>query len=214
MTNTGNPLKSSPDPAVANPVTPGSYKPTKAEVSLIESLARQMRAELPVPRLKASKDGRSVSLDHADQTVGWGLLMNALGTTDLVFAEGVKCQLASMTSVDGEIHEGTLNFALSTLAGIKPSTQEEALLGVLHVASYLCALKMAGHLYSAQTTGELDYAERTFNKLARTCAMLSETLMRRRAGTQHDITVQNVSVRDNAQAVVTGPRSKGPPKGA
>jgi hypothetical protein len=67
---------------------------------------------------------------------------------------------------------------------------------------------------SQQTTVELEHAERAFNKCARTHATLSETLTRKRSGYQQNFTVQNVSVRDNAQAVVTGPRSKGTPKGA
>ena len=203
-----------PDTKIANSANPGSYQPTDVELSVIEKLGKQMKAEIPVPQLKKSEDGRSALLDHPNQAIGWALLMDVLGTMDINFAEGIKWQLANITAIDGEVQEQNLNFALSILAGIKPNDPQEALLGVLQVTSYLCSVKMASHLYKAQTTVELEYAERAFNKCARTCATLSETLARKRAGSQQNVTVQNVSVRDNAQAVVTGPRSKGLPKKA
>jgi hypothetical protein len=209
-----NPPDSQPVPDTKVAKAPDSYQPTEAEESVIAKLSEQMKTEIPVPQLKKSKDGRSLLLDHPKEAIGWGLLMNALGTTNIHFAAGVQRQLANITAIDGQIDENNLNFAFSILAGIKPNDQEEAMLGVLQVASYLSAVKMAGHLYKAETTGELEYAERVFNKCARTCATLSETLTRKRSGSQQNVTVQNVSVRDNAQAVVTGPRSKGPPKGA
>src|SRR6516225_3693413 len=118
-----NPPDSQPEPdsKVANPGTPSSYQPTTAEVSVIEKLGEQMKTEIPVPQLKKSKDGRSLLLDHPNQAIGWGLMMNALGTTDIHFVEGVQRQLANITAIDGEVQEQNLNFALSILAGIKPN---------------------------------------------------------------------------------------------
>jgi hypothetical protein len=89
------------------------------------------------------------------------------------------------------------------------------MLGVLKAASYLCAVKMATHLHNAETMAEADSAERAFNKSARTFAILSETLMRKRSGSERKVTVQNVSVNDNAQAIVgnvSGSKSKVSPK--
>lgn len=140
--------------------------------------------------------------------------MNALGTTDINFAQGILLQLANITSIDGEIDESNLNFAFAMLAGLKPANQEETSAGLLQVATYLCAVKMARHVYSADTIGELQHSDNAFNKCARTYVILSETLTRKRSGGQQNVTVQNVAVNDNAQAIVTGPRSKGPPKGA
>ena len=146
------PLDSQPEPEtkVANSAAPDSYQLTEVEASVIEKLGKQMKAEIPVPQLKESENGQSALLNHPNEGIGWALLMNALGTTSLNFAEGVKWQLAKISAIDGKIHETNLNFALSILAGLKPNNQEEAMLGVLQVASYLCAVKMAAHLHSRQ----------------------------------------------------------------
>jgi hypothetical protein len=205
-----------PDTKVAKSAAPSSHQLSKAERSVIDKLAEQMRAEISVPRLKKSQNDGAVVFDHPNQAIGWALLMNALGTTNTNFAEGVVRQLANITAMDGEIDETKLNFALSIVASNKPNDEQETMLGVLQVATYLGAGRMAGLFYRAETTGELEYAGNAFNKCARTYATLSETLARKRSGCQQNqsVTVQNVSVRDNAQAVVTGPRSKAPPKGA
>ena len=212
------PLDSQPEPEtkVANSAAPDSYQLTEVEASVIEKLGKQMKAEIPVPQLKESENGQSALLNHPNEGIGWALLMNALGTTSLNFAEGVKWQLAKISAIDGKIHETNLNFALSVLAGIKPNDQEETMLGVLKAASYLCAVKMATHLHNAETIAEADSAERAFNKCARTFAILSEALMRKRSGSERKVTVQNVSVNDNAQAIVgnvSGSKSKASPKG-
>jgi hypothetical protein len=205
-----NPPNSQPVPGtkVANSATPRSYQPTQSEVSLIDKLGQQMRAEIPLPRLKKSEDGRSVVLDHPNQGIAWAILMNALGTTDINFAQGILLQLAKITAIDGDIDEPNLNFALAMLVGLKPTNQEETSEGVLRVASYLCAVKMAGHVYRAETIGELQHADNALNKCARTYVTLSETLTRKRSRGQQNVTVQNVAVNDNAQAVVTGPHSR------
>ena len=196
----------------AENVNPGRL--TAAEESIVYKLSEQIKAAVPLPKLKKSEKGTSVMLDYPNKAIGWGLLMNALGSTNFDFVAGINTQLAMISSVNGEIQEANLNFALSVIAGMKPNDQDEAMLGVLKAASYLCAVRMAGHLHNAQTTVEVDNAGRAFNKCARTFAVLTETLSRKRSGSQQTVTVQNVSVRDNAQAVVTGPRSKGPPKTA
>ena len=153
---------------------PDFYQPTKAEVSVVEKLGEQMKAEIPVPQLKKSKNGL---LDHPNEGIGWALLMNALGTTNHNFAKGVMWQLATISAENGEINESNLNFALSVVAGVKPTDHDETMLGVLKAASYLCAVKMATHLHNAETMAEADSAERAFNKCTRTFAILSETLM-------------------------------------
>ena len=188
------PPNAQPQPETQLPKAADPNQLTEAEESVIAKLGERMKTQISIPQLKKSKDGRSALFDHPKEGIGWALLMNALGTTNINFAAGVQFQLANITAIDGQIDENNLNFAFSILTGIKPNDQEEAMLGVLQVASYLCAVKMAGHLYSAETTGELEYAERVFSKCARTCATLSETLMRKRSGSQQNVKFGNLSV--------------------
>jgi hypothetical protein len=218
MTDTANHCHPQPEPdtKVAKSPALSSYQRSEAEESIINKLGEQMRAQIRIPQLKESQRDQSIVFDHPNQATGWGLLMNALGTTDINFAHGIVRRLANFTAIDGQIDEANLNFALSIVASTKPNDEQETLLAVLQVETCLSAGKMASLLYHGETTGELEQGGNGLNKCARTYALLSETLIRKRSGCQQNqnFTVQNVSVRDNAQAVVTGPRSKAPPKGA
>ncbi len=204
---------------VAPPTRVGDYQLTTIEELCFTKLKERSNANAPVPtiKVKKSENVRSISLNHPNRIVGFGLLMNALGTANPDFAEGIKSQLVEISLKDGEINEDNLNFALSVVTGVKPIDQDVTMFRVLMAASYLSALKMAGHLCNAQTLAEQDSAERAFSKCARTFAVLSETLTRKhsgseRSGNEQTVTVQNVSVSDNAQAIVgnvTGSKSKG-----
>jgi hypothetical protein len=198
-----------PEPKVNSGDSSHSDQLTKAEESVLAKLAHRLNAaEPPVPRLKKSDDGKSVSLDHPKTAIGWALLMNAIGTVNIDFAHGIMRHLARISTANDEINENDLNFALAAVANIKPDDHQKAMLGVLQVASYLCAVRMAGLLYSPGTTIELECAERAFNKCARTFATLSETLTRMRSGCEQKATVENLPVNDNAQAAGRRAKSK------
>jgi hypothetical protein len=97
------PLDSEAEPKtkVANSAAPDSCQLTEVEASVIEKLGEQMKTQIPIPQLKKSEDGRSVLFDHPNQGMAWGLLMNALGTTDINFVVGVQSQLANITAIRG-----------------------------------------------------------------------------------------------------------------
>jgi hypothetical protein len=194
-------LKADTKPKVNSGDSSGSYQLTKGEEAVLAKLAHQLNAaEPPLPRLKKSDDGKSISLDHPKTVIGYVLLMNAIGTVNNDFAEGILRHLARISKTNDEINESDLNFALAAVAGSKPNDQDEAMIGVLRVASYLNAVMMAGRLHNAQTIVEADSAERAFNRCARTVAILSDTLMRMRSGCEQKVTVENLPVNDNTQA--------------
>src|SRR5258708_31629157 len=56
------------------------------------------------------------------------LLMEALGTKDPDFLDGILCQLLNVRSRAGKVDERGLNFLLSVIKGVKPQDQVEALL--------------------------------------------------------------------------------------
>jgi len=66
--------------------------------------------------------------------------MEALGTPNLDFANGLLNQLLNAGSKHGD--EGELNFMLSVIKGVKPKDQLEAMLAaqmaVVHMASMAC----------------------------------------------------------------------------
>jgi hypothetical protein len=196
---------------VASPTRVGEYQLTTSEELCFNKLKERSNANALAPTLKVKKSEnvQSISLDHPNRIVGFGLLMNALGTANPDFAEGIKSQLVEMSLKDGEVNEDKLNFALSIVTGAKPTDQDDTMFRVLMAACYLSAFTMSGRLNNARTVAEQDSAERAFNKCARTFAVLVASAL----VTSRLLRVQNVSVSDNAQAIVgnvTG--SKGKPR--
>jgi hypothetical protein len=82
------------------------------------------------------------------------------------------------------------------------------MLSLLKVASYLNAVRMAGLLHNAQTIVEADSGERAFNRCARTYAILSETLTRKRSGCEQKATVESLPVNDNTRAPTQSAKRK------
>jgi hypothetical protein len=71
------------------------YQPTASEQSTLDKHFNRLEAAALGPRLKVVKDGKSaaISLDHQDEDVALKLLMEALGTADADFAEGLLMQM-------------------------------------------------------------------------------------------------------------------------
>ena len=88
-------------------------EPTSQERSAIENyLAR--KAASPAPRLKVSdKNVWKVPPDHPNEAIGSLLLMEAFGTADENFLNGLLAQIANLTTTGHEIDEHGLNFIVS-----------------------------------------------------------------------------------------------------
>jgi hypothetical protein len=103
-------------------------KPTDRELAAVRKFMdkRSQRA----PRLKVSKSGNcpTIALDHPDETIGLPHLMDALGTTDMDFFNGLVEQIARATSHGAELSEKRMNFMLSIIKDIEPRDQLEAML--------------------------------------------------------------------------------------
>jgi hypothetical protein len=128
--------------------------------------------------------------------------MEALGTSDLDFLNGLLRQLTNVSSPGERIDERGLNFMLSVVKGIQPRDQVEAMLAAQMAAVHRATMALARRLELATTLPQQDSAERAFNKLARTFASQMEALKRYRTGGEQKLTVQNVSVNDGGQAIV------------
>ena len=74
--------------------------------------------------------------------VGSLLLMEALGTTNSAFFNGLLEQLAKVCSDGFEIKESDLNFMLSVVQGIKPRDQLEALLAAQMAATHKATMTL------------------------------------------------------------------------
>jgi hypothetical protein len=175
------------------------YQPTASERAALDKHNARRAAITLAPRLKVPKDGKTISLDHPDQTVASSLLMEALGSTDTDFVEGLVTQLVNAS---GQLDEAGLNFVLAVIKDVKPNDQLEAMLAAQMAIVHVTLMKFARHFDRIESLPQQDSAERAFNKLARTFTGQMEALKRYRTGGEQKVTVQHVSVGEGGQAIV------------
>jgi hypothetical protein len=194
-----------PGPKAAKP----KYELTSQEQTAIDKhLAR--KAASPAPRLKVLNENVvSISNDHPDGDIGSALLMEALGTADEDFLNGLLGQLANAGTQGRQFDERGLNFMVSIVKGIKPRDQIETMLAAQMAAVHMATMTFARRLAHVENIPQQDSAERAFNKLARTFATQMEALKRYRTGGEQKVTVQHVSVSEGGQAIV-GNVTQGP----
>src|ERR1700704_1936088 len=187
-----------PEPNAAK----AKYEPTSEERTAIDKFDAR-KAASRAPRLKVlNKDVAQLSTDHPDQGIGFTLLMEALGTADQDFLNGLLGQLANASTRGSQIDERGLNFMVSLVKGIKPRDQIEAMLAAQMAAVHMATMTFAGRLAHVDKIPQQDSAERAFNKLARTFATQMEALKRYRNGGEQKVIVQHVSVSEGGQAIV------------
>ena len=109
---------------------PKPYEPTPSERRLIETHRAKANAKPPAPRMKVvEKDGVVVlSPDHPEPSIARDCLLEALGSRDTDFLEGLLKQLGNVSSQGRSIDEEGLNFMLAIVKGIEPRDQVEAML--------------------------------------------------------------------------------------
>jgi hypothetical protein len=189
------------------------YQLTSQEQTALGKHLARRAAETPAPRMKVANGEKATTLlpHHPDKVVGYALLMEALGTADIDFVNGLLEQLANAGSQGRQIDEGGLNFMLSVVKGVKPKDPLEAMLAAQMAAVHMATLTFAQRLSYVETIQQQDSAERALNKLARTYVTQMEALKRYRTGGEQKVTVQHVSVSEGGQAIVgnvAGPQAR------
>ncbi len=180
------------------------YEQTPEERVAVEAMGARIK-ELPVaPRLKVSEKGGAAQIlpDHPDFAVGHILLMEAIGTVELDFLNGILKQLANAGSQGKSVDESGLNFMLAVVKGVEPKDQVEAMLAAQMATVHMATMKFARRLNHVENLPQQDSAERAFNKLARTFAAQVEALRRHRTGGEQKVTVEHVTVNEGGQAIV------------
>ncbi len=180
------------------------YEPTPEERAAVEAMLARKK-ELPVaPRMKVTeKKGVSqISPDHPDLAVGHILLMEALGTVELDFLDGLLGQLANAGTQGRVVDERGLNFMLAVVKGVEPKDQVETMLAAQMAAVHMATMTFARRLAHVDNIPQQDSAERAFNKLARTFVAQVGALKRYRTGGQQTVTVEHVNVGAGGQAIV------------
>jgi hypothetical protein len=181
-----------------------SYEPTPQERAALEAYRIQEEDSPLAPRLRVTENDGATTIcpDHPKPSVGNVLLMDALGTRDWDFLEGLLLQLADAGSKGRKVDGRTLNFMLSVVKGIAPKDQVEAMLAAQMAAVHTAIMTFACRLADVKTIPQQDSAERAFNKLARTFASQVEALKRYRSRGDQTVRVEHVTVNEGGQAIV------------
>jgi hypothetical protein len=96
----------------------------------------------------------------------------------------------------------TMNFMVSMVKSLEPKDGLEAALAVQMAAIHVATMREASRLSSYLAPNNHSYTVQALNKLARTFAAQVESLKKHRTGGEQKVTVQHVTVSDNAQAIV------------
>jgi hypothetical protein len=179
------------------------YEPTEHERTALKAFFARDEQCPPAPPMKVvERDGeKAFDIDHPNAVVAQVLLMEALGTRDRSFLNGLLRQLANAGTQDQNLDASALNFMLSVVKGIQPRDQVEAMLAAQMAAVHMATMTFARRVAHETIPGQ-NSAERAFNKLARTFAMQLEALKRYRSKGEQKMTVEHLHVHSGAQAVV------------
>jgi hypothetical protein len=179
------------------------YEPTQAEAKALA--AYRAAQEKRGPRLKVAIEGDAAKINpyHPDAAIGTLALMQAIGTADLDFFDGLTLQLVNASKGQGS-PEKTVNFMLAVVKGIEPRDQIEAMLGAQMAAVHMASMTFARRLANVENIPQQDSAQIAFNKLTRTFAAQVEVLKRYRSGGEQKMTVQHqhVHVGEGGQAII------------
>ena len=177
------------------------YKPTPVEAKALDAFraARETRG----PRLKVAIEGDAAKInpDHPDDTIGTLVLMQACGTADFDFFDGLTLQLVNASKGQGST-EKAVNFMLAVIKGIEPRDEIEAMLAAQMATVHMASMTFARRLAHVETLQQQDSASNAFNKLTRTFAAQMSALKDYRSRGEQKMTVQHVHVAEGGQAIV------------
>jgi hypothetical protein len=203
--------------ATAGATTAPEKPPYKLTAREKEALAKFKAAdETRGPCLKVQADGATAtfSVDHPHQGVGILAMMQAIGTTDPDFYDGLMGHLVNASRARNALSQKGANFMLSVVRGIEPRDQVEAMLAAQMAAVHTASMTFARRLAHAENIPQQDSAERAFNKLTRTFAAQMSALKEYRSKGEQRMVVQHVNVGDGGQAIVGNVGTPAPGGGA
>ncbi len=121
------------------------YKRTPREDEAVGKLMDAFATSSPQVRI----EGGRVLPNHPHEPTGLALLMEALGTEDLAFVQGLLVQLAN-AGPGNDLDAVDVNFLLAMVKGVKPKDQVEAMLAAQMAVVHVATMTFARHLANAK----------------------------------------------------------------
>jgi hypothetical protein len=187
-----------------NSSEPKAYEPTQKEHELCAAFRKRRDNAAPAVRFKVTSEDNVVEIRnaHPDLAMGGLFLMQAFGTTNGEFAEGLIKQLADVVGKGKAPNEADLNYIIAMLQGIGPRDETGAMLATQMTAIHCLTMTAARRLGNVENIQQQDSASNMFNKLARTFTSQVEALKKYRSTGEQNIRVQHVNVSEGGQAIV------------
>lgn len=178
-------------------------EPTSDERATREAV-RARRKMTPHVTVSVKKGAVHISLgDHPrEPRREFLLLMEAMGTSERDFCEGMLLQLGKVATQGQNVSEMALNFMISVIKGVDPQDPLEAMLAAQMSAIHMLTMEFSRRLNNVDNIPQQDSAERALNKLGRTYAAQLEALKRYRSSGEQKVTVEHVTVNTGGQAIV------------
>lgn len=196
--------KTKPGKAVSAP-----HVRTEEEIAYLQDFQARKSAKRELPKatieITDTDDGKRGALiySHVDPEIANALMLDAFGTTDEGFFDGLCKQLINtLKSENPAVAQQDFDFMVSVVAGIEPKDQVEAMLAAQMAAVHMQTMTFARRLSNVETLDQQNSAERAFNKLARTFTAQMEALNRHRGKGQQKMIVEHVHVYEGGQAIV------------
>jgi hypothetical protein len=155
------------------------------------------------PQPDAGAQPSATSPDHPNETNDYGPLKKALGTMDPIFVEGLVRQLLGASARGDNKFDIGLSFTLAVLNGTTPKDELDAMHLAQMTANSMAIIRLFGELARTESVPHVESLTRAINQLTRTYTAQLEARKRYLTGGEQKLTVQNVSVNDGGQAIVT-----------
>ncbi len=125
--------------------TPEPYVPTQKEHELCTEFRKRRENALPAVRFKVTSHGNVVEIRnaHPDLAMGGLFLMQAFGTTNGEFAEGLIRQLGAVAGEGNAPNEDDLNYIIAMVQCIAPRDETEAMLAAQMAAIHIATMTPA-----------------------------------------------------------------------
>jgi hypothetical protein len=202
--------------------TPGnSSLPARSSGALVAAKAKSVPTTLPAQETASSPplldlrfvDGRFVGTGMKCPEVadGWRPLMSSLGTDSFTFMQSLLGNIEAVACPTGRLDEQRINNVLSSVQGIQPRDETEAMLAIQMVAIHTATIRASRRLSLAAEDEERELACNMLGKLARTYAMQVEALKKYRSTSEQIIRVhhQHVTVENGGQAIIGSVETQG-----
>jgi histone H3/H4 len=134
-----------------------SYERTLLEKAAPRRIHARASAEPPSPKLKVTYESGKVSLDpdHPDPIAGCVLLLDAMGTEDVILAEGLLNQIMNVARTGKELTSRDVNTMLATMHAIAPRDATEALLASQMAAIHVARTPLLARAGDARLSGSI-----------------------------------------------------------